>query len=435
MKCGLRIQDCSIMKWFDTWLGSELYSGEGLAFEPTRLRERWARERREEAESLADLGMPVKRAGARKPRLALDEKLQKLLGHFQKDYEGGVCAENSGSQMGGYGSFLYPQRSLSVISQSRSPAVPPNHGNASRSPYVPVESAQKSHFVKTELDSRGKDDYCRRTSNGINGNPHQQILNRAVNGPEQKAPKIRIKVNSSRSLARNTAAVYSGLGLDISPSSSMDDSLGGSAGDPEPKNLPDASPHTILQIMTCHPIPGGLLLSPLADNIMALRKKTASVTKEHEAPEFDYDKAELNRDWCPTTSAAGDNKNKVSNKNKYVEKKDHLPSIKNSQCRHNDSTIVNKGTMHQLLDMSDDAGSVLLPRSMKTEQHSVEESEKLVADIPNHLKETKNGPLKARGMSLPYLIRKRIYEARPKLGTDTAASSCGTGNKPNQKLV
>jgi hypothetical protein len=41
--------------------------------------------------------------------------------------------------MGGYGSFLYPERSLSVISQSRSPAVPPNHGNASRSPYVPVE--------------------------------------------------------------------------------------------------------------------------------------------------------------------------------------------------------------------------------------------------------------------------------------------------------
>lgn len=325
----------------------------------------------------------------------IDEKLQKLLGHFQKDYEGGVCAENSGSQMGGYGSFLYPERSLSVISQSRSPAVPPNHGNASRSPYVPVESAQKSHFVKTELDSRRKDDYCRRTSNGINGNPHQQILNRAANGPEQKAPKIRIKVNS-RSLARNTAAVYSGLGLDISPSSSMDDSLGGSTGAPEPKNLPDASPHTILQIMTCHPIPGGLLLSPLADNIMALRKKSASVTKEHEAPEFDYDKAELNRDWCPTTSAAGDNKNKVSNKKKYVEKKDHLPSIKNSQCRHNDSTIVNKGTMPQLLDMSDDAGSVLLPRSMKTEQHSAEESEKLVADIPNHLKETKNGPLKAQ---------------------------------------
>jgi hypothetical protein len=52
-------------------------------------------------------------------------------------------------------------------------------------------------------------------------------------------------------LARNTAAVYSGLGLDISPSSSMDDSLGGSTGAPEPKNLPDASPHTILQVTFC----------------------------------------------------------------------------------------------------------------------------------------------------------------------------------------
>ena len=74
------------------------------------------------------------------------------------------------------------------------------------------------------------------------------MLNRAVNGPEQKAPKIHIKVNNNRHLARNTAAIYSGLGLDISPSSSMDDSLDGCAGAPEPKNLPDESPHTILQV-------------------------------------------------------------------------------------------------------------------------------------------------------------------------------------------
>ncbi|XP_062215596.1 uncharacterized protein LOC133916100 [Phragmites australis] len=45
--------------------------GGGVAFEPTRLRERWARERREEAESLAELGMPVRRVGVRKPRLAM----------------------------------------------------------------------------------------------------------------------------------------------------------------------------------------------------------------------------------------------------------------------------------------------------------------------------------------------------------------------------
>ncbi|KAL6614890.1 hypothetical protein ACP70R_037160 [Stipagrostis hirtigluma subsp. patula] len=44
---------------------------EVVAFEPTRLRERWARERREEAESLAKLGKPVRRVGVRKPRLAM----------------------------------------------------------------------------------------------------------------------------------------------------------------------------------------------------------------------------------------------------------------------------------------------------------------------------------------------------------------------------
>uniref|UniRef100_A0ACD5VEY5 Uncharacterized protein n=1 Tax=Avena sativa TaxID=4498 RepID=A0ACD5VEY5_AVESA len=55
----------------DPLLPRGLENGEGLAFEPTRLREKWARERREEAQSLAELGRPVKRVGVRKPRLAL----------------------------------------------------------------------------------------------------------------------------------------------------------------------------------------------------------------------------------------------------------------------------------------------------------------------------------------------------------------------------
>ncbi|CAL5404842.1 unnamed protein product [Camellia sinensis] len=35
-----------------------------------------------------------------------DEKLQDVLGHFQKDFEGGVSAENLRTKFGGYGSFL-----------------------------------------------------------------------------------------------------------------------------------------------------------------------------------------------------------------------------------------------------------------------------------------------------------------------------------------
>ncbi|CAO2165593.1 unnamed protein product [Urochloa humidicola] len=42
-----------------------------VTFEPTRLKEKWAREREEEARSLAELGTPVRRLGVRKPRLAM----------------------------------------------------------------------------------------------------------------------------------------------------------------------------------------------------------------------------------------------------------------------------------------------------------------------------------------------------------------------------
>ncbi|KAG8056152.1 hypothetical protein GUJ93_ZPchr0001g32867 [Zizania palustris] len=48
-----------------------LETGEGVVFEPTSLKERWARERREEADSLAKLGKPVRMVGVRKPRLAM----------------------------------------------------------------------------------------------------------------------------------------------------------------------------------------------------------------------------------------------------------------------------------------------------------------------------------------------------------------------------
>jgi hypothetical protein len=46
-------------------------AGVAFQFQPTRLREKWASERREEAKSLVELGTPVTRLGARKPRLAM----------------------------------------------------------------------------------------------------------------------------------------------------------------------------------------------------------------------------------------------------------------------------------------------------------------------------------------------------------------------------
>ena len=112
------------------------------------------------------------------------------------------------------------------------------------------QTAQKNHFVKTKLDSSRKSDYYQ-ISNECNGNLSGQMLNRAINFSEQKAPKIRIKVNNNKCLARSTAAIYSGLGLDISPSSSTEDNLDGTAGAPVPEVLPDESPRTIFEVMFC----------------------------------------------------------------------------------------------------------------------------------------------------------------------------------------
>ncbi|XP_062179215.1 cysteine-tryptophan domain-containing zinc finger protein 5-like isoform X2 [Phragmites australis] len=323
----------------------------------------------------------------------IDVRLQNLLGCFQKKFEGEISAEHLGSQYGSYGSFLptYLHSPL-VLSQSRSSAVPLNHGSASRSPYVPTETAQKNHFVKTALDSSRKNDHCR-ISNESNGNPSQQMLNRGVDGPKQKAPKIRIKVNINRSLARNTAAIYSGLGLDISPSSSMEGSLDGSAGAPVAEVLPDESPSTIFQIMACHSVPGGLLLSPLAGNVLELREKPKAIIEKHEAPELQDDKAELRREWGYTTSATLDNKNQMAKEIKSDEKKGNIPVFNSSKCRFSNPSAVNTGIKPQLQDISDDTGSIFLPRIIKTE-HSVEESAKFMSENSDQLKETKDDTLK-----------------------------------------
>jgi hypothetical protein len=113
---------------------------------------------------------------------------------------------------------------------------------------------QKNHFVETALDrSRRNGQY--QISSESHDIPSQQMLNNTVNGLEQKAPNLCTMVNSNRSLARNTADIYSGLGLDISPSSSAEGSPGGSIEAPVPDVLPDESLRTIFKVkIFCLPI-------------------------------------------------------------------------------------------------------------------------------------------------------------------------------------
>lgn len=67
---------------------------------------------------------------------------------------------------------------------------------------------------------------------------------------DQKTLKVRIKVGNENTLRRDNAAIYSGLGLDISPSSSFEASSGGSAGpSAESRGVPGESPQSILEVI------------------------------------------------------------------------------------------------------------------------------------------------------------------------------------------
>ncbi|KAJ4968928.1 hypothetical protein NE237_015629 [Protea cynaroides] len=230
----------------------------------------------------------------------IGEKLQDVLGHFQKDFEGGVSAENLGAKFGGYGSFLPTyQRSPPVWPQPRTPPKVQNY-NAQRSPnHLSVEGMRQNSSVPSSApfavrlgpasssaapplvsrvlseDNSVKRDVCSDPANSsMEFSPKHEHSNKTLHPNDQKILKVRIKVGPDSTSAQKNAEIYSGLGLDMSPSSSFDDSPAGSGGlSPESRDFPDESPTSILQIMTSFPVPCGLLLSPLSDSLLRLSEK------------------------------------------------------------------------------------------------------------------------------------------------------------------
>lgn len=230
----------------------------------------------------------------------LDEKLQDVLGHFQKDFEGGVSAENLGAKFGGYGSFLpayqrspacpHPktppkvtinnasispidlpieggrQNSVSISNASQTQSTRHGPGPASGPPSVPAprgppmigKAKQEGHMSSAKAGDKF-------TSNG----------KQPVNTSDQKSLKVRIRVGSDNLSTRKNAEIYSGLGLDVSPSSSLEASPVDSDDfcHVPHDSLCDESPTSILETMTSFPILGGLLLSPLPDDLLSLTEK------------------------------------------------------------------------------------------------------------------------------------------------------------------
>ncbi|XP_059435060.1 cysteine-tryptophan domain-containing zinc finger protein 7-like isoform X2 [Corylus avellana] len=221
----------------------------------------------------------------------IDEKIRSVLGHFQKDFEGGVSAENLGAKFGGYGSFLPTyERSPSIWSR---PKTPPKNYNAPRSPNnIPIEGASQnfkapsnkapSLRLGTATCSAHPLHNSRVASADVSIKQNQvaeksplkdESSNRSGNLTDQRTLKVRIKVGCDN-LARKNAAIYSGLGLDDSPNSSLGNSPAESGGmSPISGEMTDMSPTGIIQAMTSFPIPGGVLISPIHDSLLCLVKK------------------------------------------------------------------------------------------------------------------------------------------------------------------
>ncbi|XP_039136235.1 cysteine-tryptophan domain-containing zinc finger protein 7-like isoform X3 [Dioscorea cayenensis subsp. rotundata] len=287
----------------------------------------------------------------------IDEKLHDVLGHFQKDFEGGVSAENLGAMFGGYGSFLpMYQRSPSVWCQPRSPPNASSH-NGSRSPENTLcEGARQTQLVSTcasinktsatsvapSFDKSCKTDFRTGAISAGETVTRHDSFNKLVNGSDQKTLKVRIKVGQESISARDNAAIYSGLGLDISPSSSLEDSPCGSEGlSTELRVAPDESPMTIIQIMTCFPVPGGYLLSPLPDNLLYLSKKEKSFLNNFKSGKLSMSIPENCAVLADLTTSSRDVKG-LQKKVKILEKNGRAMDVKNSSCKDDISLILKR---------------------------------------------------------------------------------------------
>ncbi|XP_027165558.1 uncharacterized protein LOC113765539 [Coffea eugenioides] len=254
----------------------------------------------------------------------LDEKVQSVLGHFQKYFEGGVSAENLGAKFGGYGSFLPTyQRSPSIWSQPKSPQRVQIHTttkspmcrevavqNATALPDPPLSQrngtaasrgVHLSHEKVVQSGDGSRQDSCLSSVQVTEKFPtrHQPSTNKSLNPSDQKPLKFRIKV------PQKNAAIYSGLGL-TSPSSSTGNSPGGSGGNLlESQETPDESSSCILKMLTSLTIAGGLLLSPLHNTFINL---ISNIPMESNKPE-----ATIKLKHDHSTTSVDDSTSRLSN--------------------------------------------------------------------------------------------------------------------------
>ncbi|CAH2039070.1 unnamed protein product [Thlaspi arvense] len=198
----------------------------------------------------------------------IDEKLENVLGHFQKDFEGGVSAENLGAKYGGYGSFLSMyQRSPACKSPPQAPNQVVGRSNCSASSLVPEVSVSGSTSGAPASDVLVKLKKLVKSSHiGTPDSKQLSLTKTSASAPSnQKTLRLRIKVGSSDLSSLKSVPNQNGNQcLNMPPSTSrVEEGLLYGIHD---------SPTKILMAMVSFPLHKDQLLSPLSDDLIQLGK-------------------------------------------------------------------------------------------------------------------------------------------------------------------
>ncbi|KAK7396860.1 hypothetical protein VNO78_18022 [Psophocarpus tetragonolobus] len=261
----------------------------------------------------------------------IDEKIQDVLGHFQKDFEGGVSAENLGAKFGGYGSFLPTYQRSPVWSHPKTPQknhsqnmpISPNNLQLEGGQGDAVQCStgtQSSRFGPSSGnslrlaankgfsldDGTNQEKYMATDTSTCK---HESLNKKTTSTSDQKTLKVRIKMGPDSLSTQKNAAIYSEIGLDVSPSSSLDDSPSESEGISRgPQDASFESPTIILQIMTDLP----QLLSPLLGNIIELTLKE-TCARDFPGPVHMDDPESFDMSLTESNQVKGDRKLLVGN--------------------------------------------------------------------------------------------------------------------------
>lgn len=116
----------------------------------------------------------------------------------------------------------------------------PGSGNSSRI------AANKGLYLN---DGTHQEKYLITTNVDTSTSKHESLNKKITSTSDQKTLKVRIKMGPDNLSTRKNAAIYSEIGLDVSPSSSLDDSPSESEGISRgPQEAPFESPTIILQV-------------------------------------------------------------------------------------------------------------------------------------------------------------------------------------------